>query len=48
LGPDRNICLTEIDGPPLILATARQLGDARMAAAVEAEELAGYDQVTIS
>jgi hypothetical protein len=35
LGPDRNICVTEIDGPPLTPTTARQLGAALIAAADE-------------
>jgi hypothetical protein len=35
-------------GPPRTPATARQLGAALIAAAVEAEEMAGYDRITVS
>jgi hypothetical protein len=40
---ERNICVTEIDGPPLTPATARLLGAALIAAATEADQTAGYD-----
>jgi hypothetical protein len=33
---------------PLTPATARQLGAAFIAAAVEAEQMAGYDKITVS
>lgn len=43
----REVCVTEIDGPPLTPATARQLGAALIAAADEAEKMAGYDEITV-
>jgi hypothetical protein len=41
----RAASFTEIDGPPLTPATARQLGAALIAAADEAEQMAGYDKI---
>jgi hypothetical protein len=48
LGLDRNIYTSEIDGPQLTPATARQRGAALIAAADEAETIAGCNRITIS
>ncbi|MCW2660132.1 MAG: hypothetical protein JWP83_1284 [Mycobacterium sp.] len=42
---ERTVSVSEIDGPPLTPATARELGTALIAAADETDEMAGCDQI---